>query len=79
MARLVRHDASGPRRVDESDIDPDKGDIAICQCGLSADYPFCDGSHRGTLDEISGVLYRYENDDDENPRRVVDEIIYSPE
>lgn len=79
MARLVRHDASDPHRVDESDIDPDKGDIAICQCGLSEEYPFCDGSHRGTIDETPGLLYRYENDDDENPRRVADGIILSME
>lgn len=77
MARLVRHEARGPRRLDESDIDPEKGDIAICQCGLSADYPFCDGSHRATESEADGVLYRYEGDDDANDRHVVDEISYS--
>lgn len=77
MARLIRHDATGPRRVDESDIHPEKGDIAICQCGLSAEYPFCDGSHRATEDEEPGLLYRYEGDDDENPRRVVESVTYS--
>lgn len=79
MARLVRHDATGPRRVDESDIDPEKGDIAICQCGLSAEYPFCDGSHRATESEEDGMLYRYEADDDANDRHVVQDISFSPE
>lgn len=77
MARLVRHEATGPRRVDESDIDAEKGDIAICQCGLSAEYPFCDGSHRTTESEEDGVLYRYDGDDDSNERHVVDEVSYS--
>ena len=79
MPRLIRHEATGPRRVDESDIDPEKGDIAICQCGLSAEYPFCDGSHRATQDEATGVLYRYEDDDDENPRHRVDDITFTSE
>jgi CDGSH-type Zn-finger protein len=76
MARLVRHEATGPRKLDPSDIDPEKGDVAVCQCGLSAEYPFCDGSHRTTREEATDELYRYE-DDDENSRRVVEEIVYA--
>ncbi|MEA5386364.1 hypothetical protein VB779_04170 [Haloarculaceae archaeon H-GB11] len=47
-------------------------------CGLSADYPFCDGSHRATTDE-GDDLYKYEGDDDENPRHVVEEIVFEDE
>lgn len=79
MARLVRHEASEPRRLDASDIDAEKGDIAVCQCGLSAEYPFCDGSHRETHDEEAGECYRYEDDDDENPRHVVETVVYAEE
>jgi CDGSH-type Zn-finger protein len=77
MGRLVEHDATGPRRLDESDIDPDKGDIAVCQCGLSEEYPFCDGTHRATEDEDDDTCYRYENGDDGSDRREVERVVYA--
>jgi len=60
VSRHVTLDATGPRVLDEEDIDPEKGNIAVCQCGLSDEFPFCDGSHRETEDEGDGV-YRYVN------------------
>jgi CDGSH-type Zn-finger protein len=78
MSREVTHDATGPRFVDEEAFE-EMGDIAICQCGLSANYPFCDGSHRATEDEEDGVRYKYEDDDDENPRHVIEEIVFAEE
>lgn len=79
MAREVTHEATGPVKLDEDDIDEDYGDIAVCQCGLSDDRPFCDGSHRATEDETDGVRYKYEDDDAENPRRVIEEIVFAEE
>ncbi|MFB6172668.1 MAG: CDGSH iron-sulfur domain-containing protein [Haloarculaceae archaeon] len=70
MAREVTHTETGPRRLDPSDVDPEKGDVAICQCGLSGDRPFCDGSHRHVEDEDDG-LYKYEGDDPTAPRHEV--------
>ncbi|WP_049972192.1 CDGSH iron-sulfur domain-containing protein [Haladaptatus cibarius] len=75
MAREVRHTERSPRIIDEDDIDEEKGDIAICLCGLSAEYPFCDGSHRATYDEESDTVYRYGNGE----RREIEELVFADE
>ena len=87
MSRLVGLDGTEPRILDESDLDIKKGDIAVCQCGLSAEFPFCDGSHRATGDETDGVCYRYpdaDSSDDadadgDRKRRRVDHVRYENE
>lgn len=72
MSRDVTLSATGPRFLDEEDIDPEKGDIAVCQCGLSDEFPFCDGSHRRTEAEDEG-LYRYVDGD----RRRVESVTFA--
>ncbi|MDG5819508.1 CDGSH iron-sulfur domain-containing protein [Natronococcus sp. A-GB7] len=72
MTRLVELEANGPRKLDPSDIDDEKGDVAVCQCGLSAEFPFCDGSHRQTADEEEGATYVY---DDDGERSTVDRVV----
>jgi CDGSH-type Zn-finger protein len=59
MAREVTHTATGPKILTAEDIDDEKGDIAVCLCGLSETYPFCDGSHRRAEDEDPDELYKY--------------------
>lgn len=76
MTREITHEETGPRIVDEEEFE-EMGNVAICMCGLSASYPFCDGSHQATEDEQDGVRYKYENDDDENPRHEIAEIVFT--
>jgi len=71
MSRIVKLEATGPRKLEPEDIDDEKGDIAVCQCGLSGSFPFCDGSHRRTRDEDDGTTYVYENGDRRELERVV--------
>lgn len=57
MARLIRHEHTGPY-----EIKPSEQSTFICMCGLSKNYPHCDGSHSVCRKlEEDGKLYRYEN------------------
>lgn len=73
MTREITTDADEPLLIDEDDVDEQGGTVAVCQCGLSSNKPYCDGSHAATADEESGTVYKYENDDDEGERTVVSE------
>ncbi|HID04381.1 MAG TPA: hypothetical protein EYH45_05400 [Candidatus Caldiarchaeum subterraneum] len=56
MARIVIHVEKRPHVFNTP-----KGDtVAICMCGLSQKYPFCDGSHKKTADEADNVIYFYD-------------------
>ena len=57
MTRLIRHDATGPALIEVEGVT-----IAVCQCGLSRNKPFCDGSHQKVQGEEPGKLYLYDAD-----------------
>lgn len=75
MAREVTHDAEGPVQIDEADLNEQGGTAYICQCGLSDDKPYCDGSHNDVADEAEGTVYKYDGTD----RREIAEIVYADE
>lgn len=55
MTRIIRHDATAPALIEVGGQT-----IAVCQCGLSRNKPFCDGSHAKTKGEEHGKLYVYD-------------------
>jgi CDGSH-type Zn-finger protein len=57
--REVTHTDRGPYIVTPDDIHDEKGDVAVCRCGLSDEYPFCDGNHELAESEEPGVRYKY--------------------
>lgn len=60
MARIIKKEEKGPYKIEE-----DGKTFFVCGCGLSKNQPYCDGSHKITLDEEEGVTYKY----DENGNR----------
>lgn len=62
MARLVRHEQKGPYYLEKQEIlNMEKESLAICGCGLSAELPLCDGTHKQCrAQEEEGKLYVWE-------------------
>ena len=62
MARLIRHVATGPYRIDPQDFPKDNKPIFICACGLSKNLPYCDGTHKTCRGEEPGIVYMYDDE-----------------
>jgi len=57
MARMIRIDRDGPIR-----IDPQDKPVFVCGCGLTHNFPHCDGSHKACKDEAPGTIAVYDAD-----------------
>ena len=64
MARLVKHEETGPYEIPEGTELP----AWICGCGLSKNKPFCDGTHKKTRDE-GGGLFSYDENGNRTPTK----------
>ena len=62
MARVVMKEAQASHKLQVVDEEGNTRLRGICMCGLSANLPFCIGSHRKAEDEEEGVLYIYNED-----------------
>jgi len=58
MARIVKRTRAEPKAYII-----DGKEQSLCQCGLSRNQPFCDGSHGLVGGEEPGKLYWYDEDD----------------
>jgi CDGSH-type Zn-finger protein len=61
MARLVRHEATGPIKIDPATLplgpDGKPKKIAVCACGLSFKFPICDGTHKQLVEQPGEECY----------------------
>lgn len=55
MSRIVLKTAHAPFVIPASDKP-----TRVCMCGLAKDQPFCDDSHKKTLDEKEEEVYEYD-------------------
>lgn len=63
MTRIVKFEEKSPVEIKVGEESK-----WICKCGLTKNYPFCDGSHKLCSGEEEGKIYEY---DEEGCRREI--------
>jgi CDGSH-type Zn-finger protein len=56
MARIVVMRDHGPLKIKKEEMDDV---VTVCRCGLSAGWPYCDGTHAKTTKEEPNVVLQY--------------------
>lgn len=69
MPRLHAIDDDTPLIIREEDLEG--GAVAVCRCGMSDQWPYCDGTHQDVQDE-GDDLYVYEREDGTVQRQKVE-------
>lgn len=59
MSRIVELQDKSPLVIKKDEMEDDV--VAVCRCGLSANWPYCDGSHQKAADEDGRVKYHRED------------------
>lgn len=57
ISRVIVKEDQGPKEITKEDVGK-----WLCQCGLSKNQPYCDGSHKKTQEEEAGKTYKYSED-----------------
>lgn len=65
MPRLIRLDATAPHKIEPAAFPRDEQGnlkpIFVCACGLSQNFPLCDGAHKACrVAEQPGKIYVYD-------------------
>ena len=60
MARIVRHVATGPIKIEPPTNLESAKPLWICACGISKTFPLCDKSHQKCRAEEPGTTYVYD-------------------
>lgn len=58
MPRIVEIKDQSPLLIKPEDTK--NGIVAVCRCGLSANWPYCNGTHKATAGEDPDKLYHYD-------------------
>lgn len=71
MSRIVQLHNQSPLVINKDEMEDDN--VFVCRCGLSNDWPYCDGSHAEAADEPEGTVVKYHREDGQLVREDAEE------